>query len=417
MNVFIEVLRNIKELFSYHIIFSTGILLITGYFAGKLAEKMRLPSITGYIFAGLLLGESIIGMIPENTAFQLNSVTSVALGLIALTIGGEFDISRVKRASMKILTMTFFEVFFAFVFVTIILFLAGIDIRYTLILGAISTATAPAATLVIVRELRARGEFIDYLYGIVAFDDALCVILFSVVYAVVAPMLIGASVVAESIAIFGLLHALEEIFFSCIIGVAGGVLLNIFIKNLYKLNEILIISIAVFFLVTSITIVLNLSLLIANMVLGTVLVNLSQKNKRIFHVIEPITPPLFALFFIIAGTEMNISVFSKGIVIIYGITYILSRFAGKYSGILLGSFITRAPAKIRRFLGFCLFPQAGVAIGLVLFVQTSPIMGIAPQLVKESLVMIVNIVLLSVFINELVGPIIARFGITKGADL
>jgi Kef-type K+ transport system membrane component KefB len=420
--------EDFKNLFSHHIVFSIGLLLLAGYFAGKLAEKGKLPAITGYIIAGLLLGDSVIGMIPEEIAFRLDSVTETALGIVAITIGAEFDLRKLRRIGRSILMITFFQAIFAFIFVTVTLSFFGMDIRYALILGSIATATAPAATVIIIRELRARGDFVDYLYAVVALDDAICVIIFSIIFALVAPMLLGIpasppssgtgwNVISLSGIFSGLLDAFEEMLFSCIIGFVGGILLHLFTRKLYKLNEVLIISIAIIFLTTSVAIVFNLSLLIANMVLGAVLINLSNKNRRIFSIIEPITPPLFALFFVIAGTEFNIKVFAEGLVIIYGVLYILSRFGGKYVGTYLSAMIAKAPEGIKRYLGFCLFPQAGVAIGLVLFVQTSPVLASASTSVQKYLVFIVNIVLLSIFVNELIGPVITKFGIKKGANL
>jgi len=173
----------------------------------------------------------------------------------------------------------------------------------------------------------------------------------------------------------------------------------------------------VIFLTISTAIVLHLSLLIANMMMGATLINLSHRNKRVFRVIEPLTPPIFALFFVLAGTELNLHVFTKGAVIVLGIIYILARFAGKYSGTYVSAIITKSTVEIRNYLGFCLFPQAGVAIGLVLFMQTSPVMAGAPEAVKEMMVLIVNIVLFSVFINELIGPAITKYGVIKGAEL
>lgn len=412
-----ELFNRFIDLFGHHVVFNTGMLLFVGYFVGQLAEKIKLPSLTGYIIAGLLLGESIIGIVPETTAYRLNSITEIALGLIAITIGAEFDFIRLKKIGKAILTITFFQAIFAFIFVTVFLLLIGIDFCYALILGAIGTATAPAATVIIVKELRARGKFIDYLYGVVAFDDAACVILFSVIFAVVVPILTGTTVESGSGVFIVFFHAIVEIFFSCLLGLTSGIFLHFFTRRKSKLNAILIISTAIIFLTTSIAIILNLSLLIANMILGAVLINLSFKNKRIFSLLEPITPPLFAMFFVLAGTEIEIGVFAKGIVIIYGIVYILSRFAGKYLGTYFSAILMKAGSNIKNYLGFCLFPQAGVAIGLVLFLQTSPMLNSASFMVKESLVLVVNIVLFSIFINELIGPVITKFGITKGAEL
>ena len=417
LQLVLQFLELMKYFFSQHIVFGTGMLLLIGYFAGRLAEKVRLPVITGYILAGLLLSDSVTGVIHERIALRMTSITEVALGLIAITVGAEFEYARLKRVGLKILMITIFQAVFAFIFVVIGLSVMRMQLSYALIMGAIATATAPAATVVIVKELRARGEFVDYLYSVVALDDAVCVILFSIIFALVAPGLAGSVSGHEIGLLSSAAHAGAEILFSCIIGVVGGFSLHYFTRDKYRLNEILVVSIAVLFLTISIAIVLHLSLLIANMTMGAVLVNISHRNKRILRVIEPLTPPLFALFFVLAGTELHIYVFTKVTVILFGVMYILSRFAGKYTGTWISAFLTKTASEIRKYLGFCLFPQAGVAIGLVLFVQTSPVLQGAPQEVKEMLVFIVNIVLFSIFINELIGPLITKYGVIKGAEL
>jgi hypothetical protein len=291
------------------------------------------------------------------------------------------------------------------------------DLKYSLILGAISAATAPAATVVIIKELRARGTFVDYLYGVVAFDDAVCVILFGIIFSLVSPILTSADAVVHAGFSFGLFHALKDLFLSILIGFLGGIALHLMIRKKYKLNEILIISVSVIFLNTAFAMVFHLSPLIANMVFGAVLVNLSNKNKKVFSVLEPVTPPLFALFFILAGTELNVTILTEGLVVIYGVIYIVARFGGKLIGVYIASQLTNAPAKVKKFLGLCLFPQAGVAIGLVLFVKTSPVLALASPVVKEAIDFILNIVLVSVFLNELIGPSISRYGIIKGSEL
>jgi Kef-type K+ transport system membrane component KefB len=418
MDFFKDLVDPLFEFFKTHIVFNVGLLLIFGYAFGKLAEKIKLPSITGYIVSGLLLGESFLNLVSKDMHLTLNSITEVALSLIALTIGAEFRISKLKRAGVKIIVLTIFEAVFAFVFVTFVLTAIGLNIKYSLILGAISAATAPAATVVIIKELRARGPFIDYLYGIVAFDDAVCVILFSIIFSIISPLLTASGIGSSQTGLmYGILHAGKDLLFSFIIGFLGATALHSMIRTKYKLNEILIISIAIIFLCTAFALVFKVSPLIANMVFGTVLVNLSNKNKKVFSVLEPITPPLFALFFILAGLELNVSVLTKGLVVLYAAIYILGRFGGKLVGINLASRIINAPLKVKKYVGLCLFPQAGVAIGLVLFVKTSPVLTNAAPQVLNSLDFILNVVLVSVFINELVGPSISRYGIIKGAEL
>ncbi len=415
MDLFLSLWHTFIAFFHDSVILSLGMLLFIGYFFGKLFERFQLPAITGYIISGLLLGESILGIVHAEMGEGLQHITKVALGFIALTIGGEFSIAKLKRTGIKILILTLFEATFAFLLVTAVMMAVGVKPPMALILGSISAATAPAATVIIIRELRARGEFIDYLYGIVAFDDAVCVILFSVVFAIVAPGLSGPEMHGGVLS--GILHATSELFFSFLLGIVGGVLIHMLTIRKFKTNEILLISLSILFLVTALAATLSLSALLANMAMGATLINLAPKNHRIFSCLEPLTPPIFALFFIIAGTELDVSVFSEGLVVLLGVLYLASRFTGKMSGIFLGGTILKTSAPIRKYLGFCLFPQAGVAIGLALFVQTSPLAQHASLATQEILVLIVNIVLFSVFVNELVGPAISRFGIKKGCDL
>jgi Kef-type K+ transport system membrane component KefB len=188
-------------------------------------------------------------------------------------------------------------------------------------------------------------------------------------------------------------------------------------RKKYRVNEILLISISALFIVLALTMAFDLSLLIGSMFMGATLINLSPKNRRIFTTLEPVTPPLFALFFILAGAELNIAVFTGGLTLLYGSIYLVSRFAGKYTGVFVGTLATKSPAVVRRYLGFCLFPQAGVAIGLALFLQTSPLLLQSSPEVRQMLLSIVNIILMTVFINELIGPVISRFGIVKGVDI
>jgi len=408
-------LSHFKNIIAEHSILSVGLLLAAGFILGKFFERIRLPSITGYILAGLLMGESISGIVTHEMTGNLHVLTEIALGIIALTIGGEFSLDKIRRTGVKIITITIFEAVGGFVFVSLFLTLAGFGLRYALLLGTIASATAPAATVIIVRELRARGEFIDYLYGVVAFDDAISVILFSIVFSLITPFL--ASLAIKPSVWKGIIHAFVEIIMSAILGFAGGWILHLTTKKKYKINEITLVAISSLFIVIALSMAFKLSLLIAAMLMGATLINLSSKNRRIFSILEPVTPPLFALFFILAGAELNIAVFAGGVTLVYGFIYLVSRFAGKFAGVFLGALVTRAPEGVRRYLGFCLFPQAGVAIGLALFLQTSPLLLQSSPEVRHMLESIVNIILMTVFINELIGPVISRFGIVKGVDI
>lgn len=394
-------------------VLSLGVLLLCGYFAGRLAGRVGLPSITGYIVAGLALSDSVLGLISHHATERLQAVTEVALAFIAITIGGEFQLAKLRRSGAKILVITVLEAFLAFAVVSALLSLLGLDSRFALLLGGIAAATAPAATVVIVRELKMRGEFVDYLYGVVAFDDAIAVLLFSVILAMVSP-LFGPAGAHDGGALLAAAEAGAEIGLSVLLGVVGGAVLHVIGRRSPSDGARLVVTVAVVFIVTAGALALELSPLLANMAFGAALINLSPANRRLFAVLEPVTPPVFALFFILAGAELRLAVFAEVTVVIYGLVYLAARFAGKFTGAYLGAWAMRAPDGVRRFLGFCLFPQAGVAIGLALFLQGSTMVTAAAADVQRLVTQLVNIVLLSVFINELIGPSISRFGLTRG---
>ncbi|MEA1910225.1 MAG: cation:proton antiporter [Spirochaetota bacterium] len=425
MELIVESLIYYRDMLSQHPLFTVGIMLVIGYSIGILAEKVRLPEITGFILAGLIMGSTVTGIVPHHMEESLKVVTEVALGLIALTIGGEFYWAKLKRMGKEVVLITIVQIMLTFLVVSIGLFLFKMPLPFALLLGAIASATAPAATVAIVQSLRAHGVFIDYLYGVVALDDAGCVILFSIVFAIASGMLLGDTAAVEAashavanhggIAVIG--HAFLEVLLSIIAGIVSGIAVHFSTWKKKNTNEIMIISIGIVFLFTAMAVVLKLSPLLTNMAAGAVIINFSAKNHRIFRALEPFTPPLYALFFVIAGTELDPAVLVQKDILIFGMVYILLRAAGKYGGVYIGCKVSKVKGVITKHLGLCMLPQAGVAIGLVLMIQASPL---THQLNAEQVVMIdrmVNIVLLSVFVNELVGPPVSRYAIIKGNEM
>jgi len=409
-----ELLHDAIAAINGHPLLSLGVLILAGYVFGRLCQLLRLPTITGYIVAGLLVSDSVAGIVDHHTVASLAPITEVALSFIAITIGGEFHFAKLRRTGGKILTITLFEAIFAAAMVSAVLGFLLLPFSYALLLGAIAAATAPAATVVIVRDLRARGEFVDYLFGVVAFDDAASVLLFSIGFAVVTPLLMGGAADGAGILVaFG--HGLAEIGLSALAGIVAALLIHAAAGRGRPDNEVLIMTLGVLFAATALVLLLHLSALIANMCAGVMLVNLAPRNRRVFAALEPITAPVFALFFILAGAELDLSVVGQGLVVLLGLVYLAARFAGKMAGVTLGSLAVNAPANVRRYLGYCLFPQAGVAIGLAMVVQGSSLFVDAPGEVREMLRLLTNVVLFSVFVNELIGPLISRYGILRGA--
>ncbi len=418
MNNYLLQLIQIRVMLNHHPLFAVGLLLLVGYFIGKIASKIKLPEITGYIIAGLIMGKSITGIVTHTMGESLQVITEVALGLIALTIGSEFSWFKLKRTGREVIIITLIQLFATFLSVTVALFLFKMPLPFALLLGAIASATAPAATVAIVHSLRAHGLFIDYLYGIVALDDAGSVILFGIIFSISSSFLHVAGEAHNMMLM--ILHAVGEVFLSIVLGLISGFFLHFFTRKKSNNNEILILSLGIILFTTALSIVLHLSPLLTNMATGAILINLSARNHRIFRIIEPVTPPLYALFFIIAGTELKLDVIFNTGTLIFGLVYILSRAIGKYSGVYIGCHISKTSNKIKKYLGVCMFPQAGVAIGLVLLIQTSPVfnkIAMNNELHASLISNLINIVLLSVLVNELLGPPLSKYAIIKGNEM
>jgi Kef-type K+ transport system membrane component KefB len=402
----------IRDSFSEHIIFSVGLLLIAGYIFGQMCERIKLPAITGYLISGIIVGHAGMDLIHAENSEVLHVLSEVTLSFIAVVIGGEFSFAKLKIYGKNVILLTLAQMITTFGLISGGLLIIGMPSYVSFLLGAIGAATAPAATVVIVEKMKARGKFVDYLYGIVALDDAGTIVLFSITFALSAGMI---SAVEVSI-LHSISHAMFEIIFSIMIGVFSGVIIHAVTIKKNNKNSIKIITLGILFMATSIAISLHLSPLITNMTIGMLLINLSRKNLRILSIIEPLTPPLYAVFFAIAGTELDPKIFSNKTILIAGGIYIFARAIGKYSGIYLGGKLLKAPENVTNYLGLSLFPQAGVAIGLVLFIQASPLVEAASPEVKEYIIQMINIVLMSVFINELTGPPIAKWALIKGLN-
>ncbi|KQC06192.1 MAG: hypothetical protein APR54_07585 [Candidatus Cloacimonas sp. SDB] len=405
----LRILEIIEYYFAHHLIFSAGLLLISGYIFGQLCEKIKLPAITGYILAGIIIGRSGLRLIRAENLEILNVLSEITLSFIAVIIGGEFSFFKLKLYGKKIIVLTLVQMFLTFGLVSAGLLLLRLPVYVSFLLGAIAAATAPAATVVIVEKLKAKGEFVDYLYGIVALDDAGTVILFSLAFALSASMISG----VETAFSHSIIHAFLEIFYSLLIGLIGGFIIHYSVAKKRNLNEIKIITLGILFMTTSIAISLKLSPLIANMTVGMILINLSKKNIKILRSLEPLTSPLYAIFFAIAGAELSLEVFKDTSVIVAGGIFIFLRALGKYFGVFLTGTAYKLPNKIRKYLGLSLLPQAGVAIGLVLFVQGSPAIINSSETVQLEISKMINIVLMSVFFNELVGPPLSKLAIMK----
>lgn len=368
----------------------------------RVMKKISLPNVTGYLIAGLIAGPYCLKLYNSGNIDTLSIITNVALGFIAFSIGGEFKLSSLKQLGAKIFVITVFEAVGASVLVITVLVLFKFPLTLALVLGAIASATAPAATLMVVRQYKAQGPVTSTLLPVVAIDDAVCLMLFSIL-----------SSVAKSLESEGgfklyqtILKPIIEIVLSLVIGFVLGIILSIgtkFFKS--RANRISLVVTAVF-LGVGISDKFGLSSLLLCMAIGAALANYSAVSDPVMDGSERWTPPLFMLFFVISGAQFNFSVLKT--VGAVGIIYILMRSFGKYFGAMLGCKIAGTEKTVRKYLGITLLPQAGVAIGMAQLSLT-----VVPEYGEQ----IRAVVLCATLVYELVGPLLTKLALQKAGEI
>lgn len=368
----------------------------------RVMKKISLPNVTGYLIAGLIAGPYCLKLYNSGNIDTLSIITNVALGFIAFSIGGEFKLSSLKQLGAKIFVITVFEAVGASVLVIAALVLLKFPLTLALVLGAIASATAPAATLMVVRQYKAQGPVTSTLLPVVAIDDAVCLMLFSILSSVAKSL--------ESEGGFNLyqtiLKPIIEIILSLVIGFILGIVLSIgtkFFKS--RANRISLVVTAVF-LGVGISDNFGLSSLLLCMAIGAALANYSPVSDPVMDGSERWTPPLFMLFFVISGAQFNFSVLKT--VGAVGVIYILMRSFGKYFGAMLGCKIAGTEKTVRQYLGITLLPQAGVAIGMAQLSLT-----VVPEYGEQ----IRAVVLCATLVYELIGPLLTKLALQKAGEI
>lgn len=376
--------------------------LIAGLVFGKLAKFIHLPNVTGYLIGGLIVGPSILNIINEDIIVSLDFISSVALGFIAFSIGSEFKASYFKRVGVIPIVIAIFEALTAVFLVIIVLIIAGFDIPFSIVLGAIAAATAPAATIMVIRQYKAKGPLTETLLSVVALDDAVALIAFGIAVAI-ATML---NHPGEGSMIGQLVEPLIEIGGSLVIGAILGFIFTISLK-IHKLRDNRQILIYVYiFIALYISSIFGLSDLLTCMAMGAVLCNIYNDSDKIMEIADTVTPPIFMLFFVLSGADLKLSILpSIGLV---GVIYIVVRSIGKIIGATVGAKISKAENCVQKYLGFALLPQAGVAIGLTVVAKT-----VVPEYAET----IRAVVLCGTLIYELIGPSIAKWSLKQAGEI
>ena len=417
MNIFAQFLPDFMQFSTVeaaNLILLLGLIMFLGALGGRLFQKLRIPQVVGYIVIGVLIGQSGLQLLSVTVITALEPLSSVALSLIGFLIGAELKIGVIKKYGKQFVGILLFEAIVPFFVVALVVTAVSFaltrdfatSLSIGLVLGAISSATAPAATTDVLKENRTRGPLTMTVLGIVAMDDAVALILYAVSSSLAAILLGGGAGLSLGAQLLALLY---EVGGSIIVGGLTGLALGQIIRNLMSdEGRILSFSLGALFLCTGICTLLALDNILAAMSLGFAMVNFAPaKTRETFSLVEKFTPPIYVMFFVLVGAKLNIWNVNAFVAVL-AILYVLCRTLGKSIGARLGAALTKAPETVKNYLPFCLLSQAGVAIGLSIAAGQDFAATIGPT--------IMLIITATTFVVQLVGPICVKYGITKAGE-
>lgn len=397
-----------------------GAATIIAFYAGRAVKYARLPSLIGYMIVGVILGPSVLHLFDEPSMERLSFITEIALGFVAFSIGSELNLSSLKRLGMGIISIIFAESFSAFIVVVLVIYLLTRDLPLSLIFGSMAPASAPAGTVAVIHEYKAKGSLTTTLYAVVGFDDGLAIIIFGFAAALAKNILVAeASGVSEGV-MQAMLDPAKEIVLSLAVGGVVGLLFFRIVRGLRSGRDILIIVFGVILLSTGLSIRWHLSLILTNMMVGFVLANARHESllNRVTNPLHEVMPLLFVLFFCLAGAHLQLSALpSLGVI---GVFYILGRSAGLVGGARLGAIFGHVEDKIKKYVGLGILSQAGVAIGLSLIVKHEFTLLDArynsPHALKIGSSVLATITATCIFF-EIIGPILTKVALKRAGEI
>lgn len=410
-----------------NILLSVSIALLAGLLMTRLFKPFKLPDVTAYLIAGVLIGPYCIGALgigglgfeSMDAVHALGLMADVALGFIAFSIGSEFRLEELKKTGKQAFVIGIVQALVATLFVDLALFAVHmampdkLSLPQLLVLGAIATATAPAATLMVVRQYKANGPLTKLLLPIVALDDAVGLIVFAVSFGIAKTLLSGQVDLVSII-----VNPLMEILCSLVLGAIMGWILTQLEKMFHSNTNRLNLATGFVFLTVALSMLdfhvgpvhVSFSSLLVCMMMGTIFCNICPLSEDLMQRSDKWTSPLLATFFVISGAELELSVFADIAIVGIGVVYILFRCLGKYTGTLVSAKATKCEPQICKYLGITLFPQAGVALGMCSIVASSTDFGSEGALIR-------NITLFAVLIYELVGPLMTRQALMSAGEI
>ena len=388
-----------------NVVLSLGVILLTGLLAAKLLRRIKFPAVTAYILIGVVIGQTGLNLVSGEILNASGLISNVVLGVIAFGLGQNFSRENFSKIGKSVLWISVLEATGAWLAVFLVfLFLLRESLYLSLLFGAIASATAPAATVMVVRECRAKGIFTNTLLGTVAIDDAWCLIIFAFSLAV-AKALMGP--LTENLLLLKvLLGSLWHIGGAFLLGAGIALILMIFSRYARTETDLLIYTLGFVLFGIGAAIYFHLSVLLTNIFMGAVLVNIGRRSFRFFDILRAVDSPLYLCFFVLAGANLNVTLLGKlGLI---GVFYFLFRIMGKLAGASLGGFFSKATDSVRKYLGFGLIPQAGVALGVALIAEAEfPYLGGR----------VFTTIATTTIIYELIGPFWTKFALSKAGEI
>ncbi|MFC1522565.1 cation:proton antiporter [Elusimicrobiota bacterium] len=387
-----------------------GLILISGLIGGKLAKLIKLPSIVGYLLAGVLLGNSALNIFSLEMLEKATIFNDFALGIVAYIIGSEIRIDALRQLGKGVMILLFAEALGAVFLVTLCVYFLTHQAHIALIFGALAAATAPAGTVAVLRECKAKGPLTNTIYAIVAMDDGLAIIIYAFAAAVAKVLITGNSISFVEVA----KGPVIEILGSVLLGGSIGIILGYFARKQRSKPGILAVTLGSILVCTGLSNYFHLSLILANMSLSMVFASIFLlANRRASATIDFITTVVFIIFFVMAGAHLQIALLpAMGLL---GLTYIVSRSIGKMGGAYLGGVASKAKPVIRKYLGLGLLSQAGVAIGLAILATKE--FGSMGGVGQDLAILVINTITATTIIFEIIGPITAKIAISRAGEM
>jgi len=386
-----------------NVILKLSIILVVGFIFGKFAKILKLPNVSGYLIAGLFLGPSFFNFVSPEESESFEIISELTLSFIAFGIGSEFMMKDIVAMGKKIAIITLAEVVGAIAVVfSVMYFIFNQDLAFSMVIASMSAATAPAATIMVIRQYRAYGPVTKTILPVVALDDVFGIMAFGIALSV-AKILVG----NEGFSILKIVGIpLVEIFGSLLLGLVLGIILSFLTRKSDPKDELQIKTLFFIGLSAGISMLLGLSPLLTNIMMGATLANLRTFSNRSFSSVNDFVAIFYVLFFTLAGASLDLSIlWGVGLV---GVGYIIARASGKILGSYVGAVVTKAEPTVRKYMGFALLPQGGISIGLSVLVM---------QQLPQYSVEITTVIMASVLFYETLGPIFAKIAIHKSGEI